>query len=181
MAKQDVNQASQTKRSPISCSSRRSWSTSQGRTPWGPAPGSSLAWRRSWLPRPIFCDKHILHICMNNSWNFHKNWMMFTCIFYVRKLASIWVSIPRAPCIFFGGNHCYLVLVRYMNDSAEKWRQWQQIYSDWGSSWEWRRQYSFFYFRENYCTKICSIWICGENVTKIRTVTFRKNSIENVS
>ena len=98
MAKQDVNQASQTKRSPISCSSRRSWSTSQGRTPWGPAPGSSLAWRRSWLPRPIFCDKHILHICMNNSWNFHKNWMMFTCIFYVRKLASIWVSIPRAPC-----------------------------------------------------------------------------------
>ena len=99
MAKQDVNQASQTKRSPISCSSRRSWSTSQGRTPWGPAPCSSLAWRRSWLPRPIFCDKHILHICMNNSWNFHKNWMMFTCIFYVRKLASIWVSIPRAPCI----------------------------------------------------------------------------------
>ena len=25
--------------------------------------------------------------------------MMFSCIFYVRKLASIWVSIPRAPCI----------------------------------------------------------------------------------
>ena len=25
---------------------------------------------------------------------------MFTCNFYVRKLASIWVSIPRTPCIY---------------------------------------------------------------------------------
>ena len=26
--------------------------------------------------------------------------MIFTCIFYVRKLVSIWVAISRAPCIF---------------------------------------------------------------------------------
>ena len=59
------------------------------------SPGSSLIWRRSQLPRLTFYDKHITHI--NNSRNFYKNLMKFTCIFYVRTWASIWVWMAQTP------------------------------------------------------------------------------------
>ena len=50
----------QVKKVPDHVHPRRSWSTSQGRTWWGPPTGSSLAWSRSWFPRAILIAKHVV-------------------------------------------------------------------------------------------------------------------------